>query len=164
MTNKDQSKYPYDRSEDVTLTTEPQIVDWAGLYKIRDKSSGKILDKLNAWLYANDPRKAGDNPKQETPPIDVEEITGIAWEVFFSSNKPAPYNQMKDVISHLASAGYLRTSLPRIEGLEEALACLDDDSPQYTYNLIVQFKEKYKCMPNVKFQEAARACLKHMED
>lgn len=64
------------------------------------------------------------------------------------------------VVEEILSQPKQSAPVERIEGLAEALACLDDDSPQYTYNLIVQFKEKYKCMPNVKFQEAARAYLK----
>lgn len=46
--------------------------------------------------------------KQEPPPIDVEAITDIAWDVFFNSDKPAPYNQMKDVILYLAAIGRLK--------------------------------------------------------
>jgi len=40
--------------------------------------------------------------------VDLEEITDIAWEAFFNSDKPAPYNQMKDAITKLAATGRLK--------------------------------------------------------
>ena len=43
-----------------------------------------------------------------SPPIGIEAITDIAWDVFFNSDKPAPYNQMKDVILYLAAIGRLK--------------------------------------------------------
>lgn len=54
-------------------------VDWDALYKIRDKAEGKILDKLNDWLYCNDPRKTGDTQATAQPAesVDVEpRLTG----------------------------------------------------------------------------------------
>lgn len=42
-----------------------KVIDWAGLDKIRKSATGKTLDQLNAWSYANDTRKAGDNAYPE---------------------------------------------------------------------------------------------------
>lgn len=41
-----------------------KVIDWAGLDKIRKSATGKTLDQLNAWSYANDTRKAGDNAQE----------------------------------------------------------------------------------------------------
>ena len=47
-------------------------------------------------------------PTPEQTEIDLDDVTMIAWEAFFSSNKPAPYNQMKDAMQHLAATGRLK--------------------------------------------------------
>ena len=169
MTNKDQSKYPYDRSEYVvmppirkteagTLTTEPQNVDWDGLYKIRDKCSGRVLDKLNHWLYANDPRKAGNNPVEQTPPpIDVESLKREVCEKYacdIEVETAEVRGIIRMLIDHLASAGYLRAPLPRIEGLKEAIEWQDGKYGFYEYN------DAFGHFPQVATDEAARAYLK----
>jgi len=132
MTSKDQSKFPYDRSEyvvmppirkaeDGTLTTDPQPVDnWEfftdGAYwdmcavrPIGDKS----FNSPNLFHVSN--LKEGERLASllnihctYSPPIGIEAITDIAWDVFFNSDKPAPYNQMKDVILYLAAIGRLK--------------------------------------------------------
>lgn len=125
MTNKDQSKYPYDRSEyvvmppirkaeDGTLTTEQQpekVIDWAGLDKIRKSATGKTLDQLNAWSYANDTRKAGDNAQPEK--LDVE---ALKFSVLLAVSPDGDHTEVSGaeslmigkVINHLASAGRLK--------------------------------------------------------
>ena len=47
--------------------------------------------------------------------------------------------------------------VPKIEGLGEALEVDNEQNPQYLMLAVTEFKNKYKCMPVVKFKEAARA-------
>lgn len=85
MTPKDQSKFPYDISEDGTLTTDPT----EGSHDMRNN----ILNF----------------PDRNSPDNDCQyKDDGGSWDVFFNSDKPAPYNQMKDVILYLAAIGRLK--------------------------------------------------------
>lgn len=60
-------------------------VDWDALYKIRDKAEGKILDKLNDWLYCNDPRKTGDTQATAQPAESVGEQPKSTWDFYKST-------------------------------------------------------------------------------
>ena len=109
-------------------TPEPQNVDWDGLYKIRDKCSGRVLDKLNHWLYANDPRKAGNNPVEQTPPpIDVEALKREAPQAM-SFLEISGFNY---AIDHLHSHGYL-PELQEVAGLREAVMRFEFDFANVT--------------------------------
>lgn len=64
-------------------------------------------------------------PTQKHPPIDVEALKREICETVTHNIQKvgAIYaaNVVSDIVDHLASAGYLRAPLPRIDGLEEAI-------------------------------------------
>ena len=78
--------------------------------------------------------------------------------------KPPVISEMNDIINivlkNFSESGYLRAPLPMIDGLEEAIALDDEKNPHYFMQAVKAFKDKYECMPTVKFKEAARAYQK----
>lgn len=135
-----------------------KVIDWAGLDKIRKSATGKTLDQLNAWSYANDTRKAGDNAQPEK--LDVEALKREVCEKYacdIEVETAEVRGIIRMLIDHLAYAGYFRAPLPRIEGVEDAVDNLKDAKGKYC-----QLNEKDVRDLQLVLQ-AARAYLKASE-
>ena len=190
MTNKDPSKYPYDRSEyvvlppirkaeDGTLTTEPQNVDSipdGNFYDIKIEDCPErvyfdsfgnahyagtwVQEKCSKWRlgYVREDIYEQAVSRQPTPPpIDVESLKREVCEKYacdIEVETAEVRGIIRMLIDHLASAGYLRAPLPRIEGLKEAIEWQDGKYGFYEYN------DAFGHFPQVATDEAARAQLK----
>jgi len=183
MTNKYQSKYPYDRSEyvvmppvrkseDGTLTTEPQNVDGEfTLVKTEKQFDGKTF-RLSGAQYSSlqdisltitdTSVLAGHtsiyHPKQEPPQIDIEALKREVCEKYacdIEVETAEVRGIIRMLIDHLASAGYFRAPLPKIEGLEEGISATERANNAWVKSTGCEIPDTAKAV-----LKAARAYLK----
>lgn len=110
MTNKDQSKYPYDRSEDGTLTTAPQNVDGFNPdWKCRPDCVAHEV--MKEWLEHGHAPNSDELAKRilsliSPPTIDVEalkrEIAPILWRDW-DDLIDKEQNAITAIVDHLAN-------------------------------------------------------------